>query len=106
MVSGATGIALTLLDVLAGFDELKLCVAYRYNGKTLTHFPADADVLQAVEPVYETLPGFSEEIDACHDYDQLPAAAKDYVRFIEQFVEVPVVIASVGPRRSQTLFRR
>lgn len=106
MVSGATGIALTLLDVLAGFDQLRLCVAYRHNGQTLTHFPADAEVLQAVEPVYETLPGFSEQIDACRDYNQLPAAAKEYVRFIEQFIEVPVVIASVGPRRSQTLFRR
>ncbi len=103
-VSGATGIALMLLDVLAGFDELKVCTAYRYRGKALANFPADAEVLGEVEPVYESLPGFSEEIADCRRFEDLPEAAKAYIQRIEWYVGVPVVMASVGPRRDQTVF--
>ena len=104
-VSGTTGIALMLLDVLAGLDELKLCTAYRYRGQTLDHFPADADVLAEVEPVYETLPGFSQTIADCRDYDALPAAARQYVTRIEEDLGVSVVMLSVGPARDQTIIR-
>ncbi|MEX0746212.1 MAG: adenylosuccinate synthase [Phycisphaeraceae bacterium] len=104
-VSGATGIALMLLDVLAGFDELKVCVAYRHGGRTLEDFPADADVLDAVEPVYETLPGFAASVEDCRRFDDLPEQAKAYIQRIEQHVDVPVVMASVGPRRDQSVFR-
>ncbi|MFA9477326.1 adenylosuccinate synthase [Phycisphaerales bacterium AB-hyl4] len=104
-VSGATGIALMLLDVLAGLEELKVCVGYRHQGRVLKTFPADADVLAAVEPVYETLPGFAAEIEDCRSYNDLPEEAKAYIRRIEQFIDVPVVMASVGPRRDQSVFR-
>ena len=104
-VSGATGVALMLLDVLAGLDELKLCTGYRYRGETLENFPADADVLCEVEPVYETLPGFSEAIADCRDYDALPTAARQYVTRIEEALGVPVVMLSVGPERDQTIIR-
>jgi adenylosuccinate synthase len=104
-VSGATGIALMLLDVLAGLDELKLCTGYRYRGETLENFPADADVLAEIEPVYETLPGFGDAIADCRDYDALPAAARQYVTRVEEVLGVPVVMLSVGPARDQTIIR-
>ena len=104
-VSGATGLAIMLLDVLAGLPELKVCTAYRIDGQTLDHFPADVDTLARVEPVYHTLPGFGQDVTHCTDFDQLPAAAVDYLRFIEEFLGVPVLMVSVGPKRSQTIFK-
>lgn len=104
-ISGATGLALMLLDVLAGLEELKVCVAYRYRGEELADFPADADVLEELEPVYETLAGFSESVSECRQMTELPAAAQAYIRRIERAVGVPVVMASVGPRRDQTVLR-
>ena len=104
-VSGATGLALMLLDVLAGFDELKVCTAYRHDGRTLETFPADSEMLSEVEPVYETLPGFPEDIADCRRFDDLPDASQGYIQRIEQYVGAPVVMASVGPRRDQTVFR-
>ncbi|MFW5681781.1 MAG: adenylosuccinate synthase, partial [Phycisphaeraceae bacterium] len=70
-VSGATGIALTLLDVLAGLEELKVCVAYRHGDKQITSFPAEAEVLDAVEPVYETLEGFGGSLEECRRFSEL-----------------------------------
>ena len=106
-VSGATGLALMLLDVLAGLEELKVCTAYRdaKTGRTLEAFPADADVLGEVEPVYETLPGFADEIAGCRRMADLPDAARRYIQRIEDHVGVPVVMASVGPRRDETAMR-
>ncbi len=104
-LSGATGIALMLLDVLAGMPELKLCTAYKHNGKVLENFPADAAVLSAVEPVFETVAGFEDSVEECRGFNDLPANAQAYIKKIEQFVGVPVVLASVGPRRSQTVLR-
>ena len=104
-VSGATGLALMLLDVLSGLPELKLCTGYRLRGQTVDAFPGDARTLAAVEPVYETLPGFEQPIADCRDYDDLPEAAKRYVARIEDALGVPVVMLSVGPARSQTIVR-
>jgi len=104
-VSGATGMAIMLLDVLAGLPELKVCTAYELGGKPITNFPADIGVLSKVTPVYETLPGFPEDVTECTDYDSLPGAARGYLKFVEDFLGVPIVMVSVGPRRSQSIFR-
>jgi adenylosuccinate synthase len=104
-LTGATGLALMLVDVLAGLPELKVCTAYRYQGRTLTEFPADAEVLASVEPVYETLPGFDASIEDCRQFDELPEPCRQYVQRIEQFVGAPIVMLSVGPRRDQTVLR-
>lgn len=104
-LSGATGIALMLLDVLAGLPSLKLCTGYRYKGGILPNFPADAGVLSEVEPIYEEVPGFDETIDDVRRFDDLPAAAKQYVQRIEQIVGVPVRSISVGPARDQTIVK-
>jgi len=104
-LSGATGIALMLMDVLSGLPELKLCTAYEYNGQTLANFPADAGVLNSLTPVYESVPGFDEPIDECKRFSDLPDNARAYIKKIEQFVGVPVSMVSVGPRRDQTVLR-
>lgn len=104
-LSGATGISLMLLDVLAGMPELKLCTGYKHNGEMLKNFPADAAVLDTLEPVYETVDGFEESVEECRHFDDLPDSAKAYIRRIEDFVGVPVVLVSVGPRRDQTVLR-
>ena len=94
-----------LLDVLAGFETLKVCVGYRHGGSVLTSLPAHASKLEEVEPVLEVLPGFADEIDGCRSWGELPAAAKDYVSFVENFVGIPVSVVSVGPDRRQTILR-
>ena len=104
-LSGATGIALMLLDVLAGMPELKLCTGYRFNGERIENFPANPDVLDAVEPVYETVPGFEQPVEDCRTFNDLPEHARAYIRKIELFVGVPVALVSVGPARDQTVLR-
>jgi len=104
-ISGATGLCLMLLDVLAGMDPLKVCIGYQHAGKTLDAFPTDAQGLEQVDPIYESLPGFLQPITDCRQFSQLPPQAQAYVRMIEQHVGVPIRIISVGPRRDQTIVR-
>ncbi len=104
-LNGATGIALTLLDVLDAFDRLPVCVAYELDGKQVDMVPSNGDLLDRVTPVYEELPGWGQDIGACLAYADLPAAAQDYVRTIEEFTGVPVKIVSVGKTRAQTIVR-
>lgn len=104
-VSGATGICLMRLDVLAGLDHLRVCVGYRLAGQRLTGFPSDADALAQVEPIYQDARGFLEPISDCRQFAELPAAAQDYVKLIEEHVGVPISMISVGPRRDQTIPR-
>ncbi|QDU71157.1 adenylosuccinate synthase [Mucisphaera calidilacus] len=104
-VSGATDIALMLLDVLSGLGDLKLCTAYEIDGETTGRFPADVTKLEAARPVFETLPGFDEDLTGCRAVEDLPEAAQAYVHRIEEVVGVPVSIISVGPARDQTIWR-
>ena len=103
--NGMTGIALMLLDVLSDFDSIKICYAYEYKGERIEHFPARLDVLEECRPVYRELPGWKCDISSCRTYDELPAAAKDYITAIEEIVGVPVKSISVGARRDQTILR-
>ncbi|MDX2114887.1 MAG: adenylosuccinate synthase [Planctomycetota bacterium] len=103
MLNGVTSIALMLLDVLAGFDEICVCTGYRIDGRVTDRFVPDAEVLAHVQPVYERLPGFASEIGSARARADLPRQALDYVRFIEQATGVPVEIVSVGPDRAQTI---
>jgi adenylosuccinate synthase len=104
-LSGTTEIALTLLDVLSGLENLRIAVAYKHNGARLDYFRADMDTLADVEPVYETLPGWKAEISNCRRFDELPQEAKQYVRRLEQLAGVRISMVSVGPERTQTLMR-
>lgn len=98
-------VALTMLDVLAGFETLQVCTSYRLDGEVIEHFPLDAADLSRVEPVYESLPGFNEDVTTVREYDELPANARAYVSRIEDYLGVDVRIVSVGPDRSQTIRR-
>lgn len=104
-LNGLTELVLTKLDVLSGLPELKICVAYKYKGKEL-HYPPQAEAgLTDAEPVYETMPGWQEDISAASSFDELPQAVQNYVRRIEELLQVPATVISVGPDRAQTFFR-
>lgn len=104
-VNGMTCIALMLVDVLSGFDEVKICTGYKYGGEIMTNFPASLSVLAKCEPIYEVFPGWKEDITACTTFESLPENTKRYVERIEELVGVPVKIVSVGPKRSETIVR-
>ncbi|MGE3107294.1 MAG: adenylosuccinate synthase [Phycisphaerales bacterium] len=106
MISGATGIALTLLDVLSGLSEIKVCIAYEGigpGGAAVDRFAPDAEVMRRARPVYRTLPGFADDISDVRSRSALPAGAKAYIEFVEEFVGVPVKLIGVGPDRTQTI---
>lgn len=96
-------IALMLLDVLAGFDELKVCTAYRVNGVETDLFDPDASALAHAQPVYTTLGGFDDDVTGARSVEDLPAGAIAYASFISEFVGVPIATVSVGPDRVQTI---
>jgi len=102
-LNGADTIALTKLDVLTGIGPIKVCVAYEYEGERLDRFPVSTRVLEAVKPIYETLPGWSDDIAGCRTIDSLPQAAQDYVRYIEKELNVPVGLIAVGADRDQAI---
>lgn len=102
-INGLTGISIMLLDVLDALDEIKVCVAYEYRGERLEHFPTELDVLKECKPIYETLPGWKEDLTKINNYENLPILAKDYLAFLEKQVGCPIQIVSVGPRRDQTM---
>ncbi len=105
-VSGVTGIALTKLDVLDGFDEIRICTGYRLRGETLDYFPAHAADQMAVEPVYETIPGWHESTAGARSWAELPAQAIKYIRRIEELIQCPVTLVSTSPERDDTILVR
>jgi adenylosuccinate synthase len=100
-LNSLTGLALTKLDVLDAFEEIKVCVAYEADGVHYDYPPYHQSVLHEVTPVYETLPGWGTDIADVSSFADLPAAAKAYVRYIEETVGVPVTVVGVGPGREQ-----
>jgi adenylosuccinate synthase len=103
-VNGLDGLALTKLDVLTGLSRILVCVAYDTPEGRTEDFPIDLlDVPGAVKPVYEEMAGWSEKLDGVRVLDELPQAARAYVRFLEEGAKVPLYLLSVGPRRSETI---
>lgn len=105
-LNGLSTIALTKLDVLQNLPELKICVAYNLDGKRLEYLPQHEGDLERVEPVYESLPGFAEDISACKTCDSLPINARRYIEKIEDLTGTPINFISVGPGREQTIIRK
>lgn len=101
-IQGATSVALTALDVLSYLEEIPVCVAYEIDGKRVEHFPPPVELNRA-KPIIEKLPGFRTNIRGVTDFDELPAAAQDYVRFIQKAISVPVSLVSTGPRREEII---
>lgn len=100
---GITGIALTKLDVLDGFQELKVCTGYRYKGEIIHHLPAAQTAQAEVEPVYESFEGWSESTQGARSWAELPATAIKYIRRIEELIEAPVTLLSTSPERDDTI---
>lgn len=101
-VSGITDLSLNSLDVLTGLDKVNICVAYKYKGEILEQFPASLNVLAACEPVYEEMPGWTEDITTARSLNDLPDNARHYLERISQLTGIPLSMFSVGPDRSQT----
>jgi len=102
-VGGIDGIALTKLDVLDGFEELKICVGYRLDGKEIDHLPAAQGAQARVEPIYEVLPGWSGSTEGARSWAELPAQCIKYVRRLEELIEAPVALLSTSPKREDTI---
>jgi adenylosuccinate synthase len=103
-LSGFTELALTKTDVLDSFEQIKVCVAYEYNGQRIEWPDLDPDVLGACKPIYETLSGWHSDTSGLREADRLPPAFLDYVHFIEEYTGVPVTIISVGAGAEATIF--
>ncbi|MDE2950062.1 MAG: adenylosuccinate synthase [Chloroflexota bacterium] len=100
-VNGLSELMLTKMDILSGFDELKLAVAYQIDGKRHEYPPVTNEQLERAVPVYETLPGWRDDITGCRALEELPAAARNYVERVAELCEVPIKSVSVGPEREQ-----
>ena len=103
---GITEIVLTKLDVLSGLKELKICTAYMYKGEKVDFPPQVENGMGQVTPVYESMPGWQENIEQAATWDDLPKAAQNYIRRLEELSGVPATIISVGPDRAQTIIRQ
>lgn len=100
-LNSLTSIAMTKLDVLDALEEVKVCVAYEANGVRYDHMPYHQSVLHEATPVYETLPGWRTDLTSCTSFDELPAAARDFVAYCAEVVGVPISVVGVGPEREQ-----
>ncbi|MBM7405155.1 MULTISPECIES: adenylosuccinate synthase [Sphingomonas] len=105
-VSGVTGIALTKLDVLDGFEEISICTGYKLGDETLDYYPAHAADQAKVEPIYETMPGWQESTAGARSWAELPAQAIKYIRRVEELIQCPVALVSTSPEREDTILVR
>ena len=105
-VNSTSSLMLNKIDILSGIGELKVCVAYRIDGEIIDEWPHDASLLERAEPVYETFPGWTQDLRSAKSIDALPKSARRYMAAIEERTGVPITIVSVGPERTQTLVRR
>ena len=105
-VNGITSISFMLLDVLTGFDKIKICTAYKMGDKIINNFPASLEDLAKCEPVYEELDGWNEDLTNIEKFEDLPENAKKYIARIEELIDVNIDLVSVGPNRTQTIIRK
>ncbi len=103
MVNDLDGIVITKLDVLDAFDEIKVCVGYELDGEVIDRFPSTAKELSRVKPIYETLPGWKTETTHVKRWEDLPKEAQNFIRFIEDYLGIPVPMVSTGPQRDETI---
>ena len=101
--SGINGLALTKLDILDGFEEIKVCVGYRLDGKEIDYLPASEHAQARVEPIYETIAGWQEQTARARSWADLPAQAIKYVRRVEELIGCSAVLLSTSPEREDTI---
>ncbi|MBI5390653.1 adenylosuccinate synthase [Candidatus Woesearchaeota archaeon] len=102
-INGFTGMVITKLDVLDSLDRIQVCVAYEYEGKRITDFPASLHVLEHCIPIYETVQGWKQPTSSCRAWNDLPDQAKDYLRLLEQEAGAKIIMVGVGPEREETI---
>jgi adenylosuccinate synthase len=105
-LSGLTGIALTKIDVLSEFSSLKICTAYQCRGERIEEVPSSAKMLESCMPIYQEMPGWGVPLRKIRKFEDLPLAAQNYIRKIEELTETEIVLVSVGESREETLLRR
>lgn len=101
-VSGITDLALNSIDVLTGLETVKICTAYDYNGEIITEYPANLHIIEGCKPIYEELPGWTEDITGCKTLEELPENARNYVKRVSELTGIRIATFSVGPDREQT----
>ena len=106
MMAGITGIALTKLDVLDGFETLKICIGYEVDGKRIDYFPTNINAQKACNPIYEEMPGWRETTFGARSWADLPANAIKYIRRLEELIHIPVALLSTSPEREDTILVR
>jgi adenylosuccinate synthase len=102
-INGLTGLCITKLDVLDGISELQICTGYQLDGRVVDTLPIGADDVARCQPIYETLPGWSESTFGLNQWDQLPQNAQHYLKRLQTLCGVPVAIVSTGPERDETI---
>ncbi len=103
-LNGVTELAITKLDVLSGLSKIKVCVSYKIRGQERDTFPSSLEALWEVEPVYQELPGWEEDLRKINSLEKLPSFVKDYLNFIQDYLQTPITIISTGPERKNCLF--
>ncbi len=104
-VNGITELALTKLDILTGIDTLNIATRYQVDGRSLDELPSDSEVLERCTPIYEQMAGWTEDVQNCRSFTELPANAQNYIRRIEKLVKARITVISVGPEREQMIVR-
>lgn len=102
-VNGMNELTVTKLDILNDFEEIKLCTGYNINGTVTDIFPLDLAEYETIEPVFKTMPGWQQSLDSCDSFEALPAEAQDYLKYIQEYLNVDLKILSKGPDRSETI---
>jgi adenylosuccinate synthase len=105
-LNSLSGLVITRLDILSGFDKVQVCTGYRLDGQRLSHVPANSFDYTRVVPEYVELPGWSGDLRSARSIEDLPAETRDYIRFMEEFTDTPAAILSVGPDRAETMVVR
>jgi len=106
IINGINSLALTKIDVLSSFSEIKVCVKYQIDGNETTEFPSDSIILDNAKPIYQVLPGWNKSLAGINAYENLPSETKEYIKFIEDYLQIPVNIISTSPERTDTIIRQ
>jgi len=105
MINGLTDIALTKLDILDHFNNLKICIGYKYNGVELNNYSESIDIEDNIKPIYKEFKGWNTNLNGISDYNMLPLECRQYIEYIEDFLETRISIISIGPGRNEIINR-